>query len=223
MRNHNENYYEILAVAQNATQEEIKKAWRKKAFENHPDRGGSDEMMFKINWAYEQLSNPENRKNYDRSSAYQHHTNKERPHQQKSSNTHEKKEQKEEAPEDYTNAVFVDGIESKDKSGSINYVKRGEYVYYPVAFNNKILFWRYKDVEYYRAVVKKVYSRNHNNFRVVPLFVVEVEGFQQIIFADDYARHWYSKDTYLQRERIKAIKSLVIWLVCISILVYLIG
>ena len=111
MRNQDENYYDILSVARTATQEEIKKAWRKKAFEFHPDRGGSDKMMFKINWAYEQLSNPESRRNYDRSNTYQQQTNKERPHQQqKTNNTHAKKEPREEAPENYDNAVFVDGI-----------------------------------------------------------------------------------------------------------------
>ena len=224
MRNQDENYYDILSVAKTATQEEIKKAWRKKAFEFHPDRGGSDKMMFKINWAYEQLSNPESRRNYDRSNTYQQQTNKERPHQQqKTNNTHAKKEPREEAPENYDNAVFVDGIGSKDKSGSTTYVKRGDYVYYPAQFNNKFLFWQRKDIEYYRAVVTKVYSRKQNNFRVTPLFVVEVEGFQQIIFLNDYAKHWYSQKTFTYRERVKAIKALVIWAVSISILIYLIA
>ncbi len=43
-----ENYYEILGVDENATQEDIKKAYRKLAKENHPDKGGDEETFKKI-------------------------------------------------------------------------------------------------------------------------------------------------------------------------------
>ena len=38
-------YYEILGVEKNATQREIKKAWRKLARQHHPDRGGDPEKF----------------------------------------------------------------------------------------------------------------------------------------------------------------------------------
>lgn len=63
------DYYEILGVDRNATQEEIKKAYRKKAMEYHPDRNPGDkeaEAKFKeAAEAYEVLSDPEKRKKYD--------------------------------------------------------------------------------------------------------------------------------------------------------------
>lgn len=50
------NWWEILGVSQQASIEEIKKAWRIKAQENHPDLGGSHEIMTKINQAYEEAT-----------------------------------------------------------------------------------------------------------------------------------------------------------------------
>lgn len=64
------DYYEILNVDRNATEEEIKKAYRRLALKYHPDRNPGDkyaEEKFKeINEAYEVLSDPEKRAKYDR-------------------------------------------------------------------------------------------------------------------------------------------------------------
>lgn len=60
-----ENYYEILGVNETATQEEIKKAYRKKAVEHHPDKGGDEEKFKKISEAYDILGDEEKRKKYD--------------------------------------------------------------------------------------------------------------------------------------------------------------
>ncbi len=66
------DYYEILGVSKTASEEEIKKAFRKKAHQYHPDKGGGDEAKFKeINEAYQVLGNKDKRAQYDRfSSAY---------------------------------------------------------------------------------------------------------------------------------------------------------
>jgi len=60
------DYYSILGVDKNASQEEIKKAFRKKAHQYHPDKQGGDEAKFKeVSEAYKVLGTPEKRKQYD--------------------------------------------------------------------------------------------------------------------------------------------------------------
>jgi len=61
-----EDYYEILGVSRDASQEEIKKAYRKLAHEHHPDKGGDEEKFKKINKAYQVLSDEQKRAQYDK-------------------------------------------------------------------------------------------------------------------------------------------------------------
>ena len=60
------DYYKILGVDKHATEEEIKKAFRKLAHKYHPDKPEGNEEKFKeINEAYQVLSNKEKRAQYD--------------------------------------------------------------------------------------------------------------------------------------------------------------
>lgn len=60
------NYYDILGVSSNASDDEIKKAFRKLAHKYHPDKAGGDNEKFKeINEAYQVLSDKAKRSQYD--------------------------------------------------------------------------------------------------------------------------------------------------------------
>ncbi len=60
------NYYDILGVPKNASQDDIKKAFRKLAHQYHPDKTGGDEKKFKeVNEAYQVLSDESKRQQYD--------------------------------------------------------------------------------------------------------------------------------------------------------------
>lgn len=60
------DYYNLLGVDKNASEEDIKKAFRKLAHQYHPDKTGGDSEKFKeINEAYQVLGNAQKRKQYD--------------------------------------------------------------------------------------------------------------------------------------------------------------
>jgi molecular chaperone DnaJ len=60
------DYYEILGVSKDASDDELKKAFRKAAVKHHPDKEGGDETKFKeINEAYEVLKDKQKRQRYD--------------------------------------------------------------------------------------------------------------------------------------------------------------
>jgi len=62
----NKDYYQILGVAKNASQDEVKKAFHKLAHKHHPNKGGDEKKFKEINEAYQVLSNKEKRSQYDR-------------------------------------------------------------------------------------------------------------------------------------------------------------
>lgn len=59
------DYYEVLGVGKNASDDEIKKAFRRAAVEHHPDRGGDEAKFKELNEAYEILKDSSKRQRYD--------------------------------------------------------------------------------------------------------------------------------------------------------------
>jgi molecular chaperone DnaJ len=60
------DYYNILGVAKNATEQDIKKAYRKLAHKHHPDKGGDEKKFKEINEAYQILSDKGKKEQYDK-------------------------------------------------------------------------------------------------------------------------------------------------------------
>ncbi|KAF9264925.1 hypothetical protein L218DRAFT_958090 [Marasmius fiardii PR-910] len=58
-------FYDLLEVSPNASEADLKKAYRKKALRLHPDKGGDPELFKEVTHAYEVLSDPDKRSIYD--------------------------------------------------------------------------------------------------------------------------------------------------------------
>jgi curved DNA-binding protein len=64
------DYYQTLGIARDASQDDIKKAFRKLASQHHPDKGGDTAMFQKIQEAYATLSDPQKKQQYDNPSPF---------------------------------------------------------------------------------------------------------------------------------------------------------
>ncbi|KAI0792930.1 hypothetical protein C8Q75DRAFT_874784 [Abortiporus biennis] len=58
-------FYDLLEVSPDASESDLKKAYRKKALRLHPDKGGDPELFKEVTHAYEVLSDPDKRSVYD--------------------------------------------------------------------------------------------------------------------------------------------------------------
>lgn len=59
------DYYSILGVPRNASDQDIRKAYKKQSMQHHPDRGGDEAKFKQVNEAYQTLKDPQKRADYD--------------------------------------------------------------------------------------------------------------------------------------------------------------
>ena len=214
------NYYEFLGVPPDSSNEEIKKAYRKFALKYHPDTGTQkdDNKMKELNFIYAILNDPAQRRSYDDTIAFSYGSyswqEKSQPHQEA------KPKEEPERPEDYSIAIYVKGMEVIDSAGIKQYINLGDYLYYTVDVDKRILFFKYNGKDYYRTRVQKIYSRKHNNFRRVPLFVVSYEDVEHIIFEDEFRQHWLSEKGFEATEKKRAITTFLIGLGILALITY---
>ena len=122
-----QTYYDILGVSPTATPNEIKAAYRKLAFEFHPDRNPNKEIadtkMKELNFVYSVLSDPQQRKWYDESI--------------------EVTDEFEKTEEDFDSynysSIFCNEIEIEDSTGRTSNVAVGQTIYYLVEIDKSII------------------------------------------------------------------------------------
>ncbi|KAG5721848.1 hypothetical protein E4T56_gene10596, partial [Termitomyces sp. T112] len=64
-RSKTKDYYKILGIARDASETDIKKAYRRESLKHHPDKGGDEEKFKLVSEAYAVLSDPRRRERYD--------------------------------------------------------------------------------------------------------------------------------------------------------------
>jgi len=217
-----EDYYSFLGVSRDASQDEIKHAYRRLAIKLHPDTSDHKDgvAINKLLMIYAVLSDPDQRRSYDEGRAYQNYHNK-NTSSQKTKSESRQTTKTEYAPEDYSSAIFVNGIQAKDSAGGKSYIKLDDYIYYPVSVKKKALFYRYMGSDYYRVKVHKIYSRKHNTFRKIPLFIVQFDDIEQVIFEEDFRKYWLSQTGFQDRERHQAMVTFAIEISVVVFAIYL--
>jgi hypothetical protein len=189
----NRNYYEILGVSQDATQEEIRAAYRKQAFKYHPDRNtennvGSDSKMKELNFIYSILSDPIQRKTYDETIKFD----------------SDFESYKSQTSYSYVN-VFCTEIEIEDSLGNTSIISKGQNIYYLVEIDKSIITWKYKSKEYFNLIIKEIFDPEKKDsfsqtikydLKKTPLFLVHIGEKDMIIYQEDFQNHWISERTY---------------------------
>lgn len=216
------NYYEFLGVDSSASQDEIRRAYKKLLFKYHSDTGketADDEQFNTLRFIFSILNDPVQRKSYDETIAFKSYRKQERSHTEYEGRKEYKKEEPP-APENYDVATYINGLEVVDSAGVRQFVELGDFLYYKVDVDKKALFFQYRGSDYYRTRVLKIYSKKRNSFREVPLFVVNYQGVHHILFEKDFHNHWLTEEGFKSLENKNIVKTLAIGLMVVAIILY---
>lgn len=188
-----QTYYDILGVSSDASQDEIKRAYRKLAFEFHPDRNPNqaqaDVKMKELNFIYSILSDPQQREWYNDS------IDVSKEFESKEENFHSY----------YYSKIFCDHIVIKDSMGRSSRISVGQNIFYLVEIDKSIITWKYKSKEYFNLVVKNIFdpAEKENfakqlkyNLKKTPLFLVHFGDRDIIIYKEDFENYWISQESY---------------------------
>ena len=163
----NKNYYQILGISRDATQEEIKKAYRLYASKFHPDKHKGDEFFsnqFKsVKEAFDILSNPIYRKKYDHE-FFSNYTENQSPF------VHEDKNYEEEFSQNNTSSSSKQS-EGRSSSSSYNNTKLYEYAG----------FWRRSVAYIVDIIFISIFEIFIFALMFIPLIFVEKVTFNEII------------------------------------------
>jgi hypothetical protein len=201
------NYYEILGISQDATQEEIKIAYRKQAFKYHPDRNienkvNTDSKMKELNFIYSVLSDPIQRKAYNDTLEYHSDFGSYESHDSYS----------------YIN-IFCREIQIEDSYNNSSIIDKGQDIYYLVEIDKSIITWKYKSKEYFSLTIKEIFDpekkdsyskRIKFDYKKTPLFLVHIGEKDMIIYKEDFENHWLSEKTYKALDKKKGIITAII-------------
>lgn len=199
--NNKKNYYEILGIDKNATEVEIKKAYRKQATKMHPDVGGDPKSFMELKKAYDVLRNPTTKKEYDaknmyssdnRSDFFNTYANKKNNAPSKDNN----KKAYNKAPSQKESNFYSQSVKNKEFNFKNNNPKSN-------TGNNHSTFDKYfketnsefYEREFYDEEDEEEYN-NHSSFKKLIIYILIVSVFIYI----GYSFYSYTKPVKVEKE-----------------------
>lgn len=138
------NYYEILSVSREATSEQIKKAYLRKAKKLHPDKGGNSDEFNEVKKAFDVLYNEDTRKEYDETGEV-----KDKPNQKEDDIT-------------FINDSFVQIVSATyQEIINVDYIKKTkDYFIYNIKQHESNIDWNIKEAAKFTKVTGKIVKKN---------------------------------------------------------------
>lgn len=138
------NYYEMLSVSREATSEQIKKAYLRKAKKLHPDKGGNSDEFNEVKKAFDVLYNEDTRKEYDETGEV-----KDKPNQKEDDIT-------------FINDSFVQIVSATyQEIINVDYIKKTkDYFNYNIGQHAANIAFNNSEIRKFSKVITKVIKKN---------------------------------------------------------------